>query len=218
MTDSTDDSPSDEADNDISNIQEDIDSMSSDIDSIRTDLTQLDGRYKSNIEDAREKIIQLKREIDNKPSEEDLEDILSETEENGKELSQIQERVTELENLLIELGETTETEYSDLDEKTLKLAKFSLDLQEDIDRLSNKLSTEIEQKKRLKELKSSTRELKREAHKKGIIDGACQNCSDTIELSLLDKPDCPHCDSTIEGFKSRYFRQNIILVETDEDT
>ena len=43
------------------------------------------------------------------------------------------------------------------------------------------------------------RELKNEAIKKGITAGECDNCGETVDLSLLPTPNCPGCDQRLTG-------------------
>ena len=154
-------------------------------------LDQLDDEVDDLIEDVRERVIQVKRETDEKaPADHDHPDLR----ETTREAVETAERALEaaetaraagggdgdLEARVGDLTETTER----LERRAETLARVAVDAREDLRRLR---SAEAE--------RAAADDLRRTANRNGDAVANCEGCGETVRLSLLSRPRCPHCDA-----------------------
>ena len=154
-------------------------------------LDRLDDEVDDLIEDVRERVIQVKRETDEKaPADHDHPDLR----ETTREAVETAERALEaaetaraagggdgdLEARVGDLTETTER----LERRAETLARVAVDAREDLRRLR---SAEAE--------RAAADDLRRTANRNGDAVANCEGCGETVRLSLLSRPRCPHCDA-----------------------
>ncbi|MGQ4557077.1 CopG family transcriptional regulator [Halobellus sp. GM3] len=131
------------------------------------------------ITDVRERVIQVKRETDAKaPADHDhpaLEDRMAAGFENYEEI----------------LEYLTET-ADDHDAKLDTVAGAVVDLRARVAALERE-STE----------RAAVSALHREANRQGVATAACESCGQSVRISLLDEPFCPHCESPVDGVEPK---------------
>jgi len=159
---------------------------------------RLDGvekEFQGKLTDVRERVVQLKREIDGKaPADHEAFETIAELDESVAELNRElvavreefesdlvsqTERVNDLESRFDEF----ERRLDDTEDKLKRVAWVVNDLRD------NQSGRDAHQK--------AVDRIKRAAAQEGISSASCQNCGETVEIGLLTDPQCPHCDSTV---------------------
>jgi len=158
-------------------------------------LEDVETEFQGKLADVRERVVQLKRELDGKaPADHDAFETVAELDESvsslNRELVEVRdefegdiadqtERVNELETRFDEI----ERRLDDTEDKLKRVAWVVSDLRDD------QGSRDAHQK--------AVDRIKRAAAQEGITSASCQNCGEKVEIALLTDPQCPHCDSTV---------------------
>jgi len=158
-------------------------------------LEGVEDDFSGKITDVRERVVQLKRELDEKaPADHEafetvaaLDDSVAEL---NRELVEIRDDLenatasqTERMNHLESRFDEFETRLDDTESKLKRVAWVVSDLRE------NQGGRDAHQK--------AVDRLKRAAAQEGISSASCQNCGETVDIALLTDPHCPHCNSTV---------------------
>jgi chromosome segregation ATPase len=156
-------------------------------------LEALDDEVDDLIGDVRERVIQVKRETDTKaPADHDHPDLR----ETATEAAETADRaLATAEAARDAAGDETETEVGDLRETTARLeeraetlARVAVDARDEIRALRN---TERE--------RAAADELRRTANRNGDTVAKCGDCGGRVDLGLLSRPRCPHCETDVSG-------------------
>jgi hypothetical protein len=150
------------------------------------------------ITDVRERVIQVKREADAKaPADHDHPDLNERVDEAGRTATAADERVEILadrvdrgfenyEEVLEYLTDVTD----DLDAKTRTLAGAVIDLRSELQRL-----TAAEHDRR------AVDDLRTAANRHGDRTASCGDCGSTVDVALLSRAACPHCEASYVDFE-----------------
>lgn len=159
------------------------------------------------IDDVRERIVQVKREADEKaPADHDHPDLVDRVAdavetaataedavaETRREVESVEEELETLsgrvddgfdnyEEILEQLRDATD----DLQHRTNVLAQSLLDVRDAVRTLGAAQAR-----------RDAAGELREEANRAGVDTAACEDCGGTVTVSLLNEPACPHCDAT----------------------
>lgn len=150
--------------------------------------------FQEKVQDVRERVIQLKKELDTKAPEDH--EAFSAVEEMEDELTALNRELVEVRDEL-EAGideqsaavedieaqfETFEERLDDTEDKLKRVAWVVNDLREDQGGRDSH--------------QEAVDSIKRAAAQEGISTASCQNCSESVDISLLTEPQCPHCGTT----------------------
>ncbi|ODR81125.1 hypothetical protein BG842_16815 [Haladaptatus sp. W1] len=193
-------------------------------------LAELRDDFMEKLTDVRERVVQIKRETDDKaPEDHDhpelrgelagLHDELADlrrTVDDGDgddlepELDALRERVAEnrkrldsgFENYEAVLDYLTET-TDELDERLDVLARALVSVRDQARTLAAQNAT-----------RAATAELDRTANCHGITSAKCAECETSVTIALLTEPACPHCGATFEDIdpKQGFFGSNWLVV------
>jgi len=161
--------------------------------------------FQGKLEDVRDRVVQVKREVDAKaPAEHDHDEF--------GEIAGLDRRIEAIEDDLEEFRDTLDT-VPELDDRTG-------DIEERLDEAEDRLQTLAWVVSDLREVHESDGSLEavdriKHAAAKADIDRAnCENCSTGVELSLLTEPECPHCSATVTDVEpaSGWFGKPTLLV------
>lgn len=198
----TDESFSDPADRD------ELETVRADVGAQREEFVEL-------LEDVRSRVIQIKRETDEKaPADHDHPELAS-----AGALEGIRE---DLETLAIDLGaleESTEAGFEnfesilerlvadtdDVAERTALLARAVVDLRD----RERALASRERRRARVEELKLA-------ANRLGIRTANCEDCDASVDLALLTAPECPHCAKTFADVSKKTSLFGSHTLETGE--
>jgi len=158
-------------------------------------LDGVENEFQDKLTDVRERVVQLKRELDGKAPADH---------EAFETVAELDESVAELNRELVEVRDEFE---SDLMSQTERVN----DLESRFDEFERRLDDTEDKLKRVAWVVNDLRDdqsgrdahqravdrIKRAAAQEGISSASCQNCGETVEIGLLTDPQCPHCDSTV---------------------
>ncbi|MFB6168239.1 MAG: hypothetical protein ABEJ43_05265 [Haloferacaceae archaeon] len=164
-----------------------LDSLDDEVAAVADRLDRLDEEVDDLIEDVRERVIQVKRETDAKAPRDHDHDDLRETATEAVETAERALAAAEADHDaagedVSDLRETTER----LEERAETLARAAVDARDEIRTLR---SVEKE--------RAAADELRQAANRNGDTAAKCEDCGGTVDLGLLSRPRCPHCESDI---------------------
>lgn len=175
-----------------------LDELTADVETLadRVDAVEDDLDYK--IDDVRDRVVQIKRETDAKASREhghpDLEnrvaDAVRAAEDADAAVNDLEARLDHgfenYEEILEYLTDVTD----DLDESVETLAGAVADIRAEVRRVS---AAEHDRR--------AVDDLRTAANRHGERTASCADCSATVDLGLLARPNCPHCEATFVDFE-----------------
>ena len=185
---------------------------------LEADVEAAREEFDEKIADVRERVIQVKREADEKaPTDHDHPDLREETEAAVERADRLAEEFESLSATVDELESTVETGFDnyedvleylteatdDLETKLSTLAEVTVDLREQTQTLAARNSA-----------RAAADELAHLANRRGVESAKCGHCSETVHLGLLAEPRCPHCASTFNDIepKQGFFGSHTLVV------
>lgn len=177
------------------------------------EIDRIDDRFRSMIDDVRDRVIQVKREADDKaPADHTHHDLRNSVEQVGHEVTTLEAQIEQLddrvatgfenyEEILTYLTETTDT----LNRRLGRLASAVIDLREQAGEAAR---DEVR--------RTALSHLTETANRHGVEAAKCDSCGETVDLSLLVEPRCPHCDTSFTSVepKTGFFRKSVLHTGT----
>lgn len=168
-------------------------------------IDTLEEDYRENLEDVRQRTIQVKREADGKaPADHDHE-----------HLAEIPALSAELDGLADDLGDLRAT-Y----EETVPAQEREIEsLSDRLDTLEERLQTVAWVVSDLREAQeadgglAAVERIKRAAAKADVERANCERCGESVAIGLLTDPECPHCSATVSNVEpaGRWFGKPKLL-------
>jgi predicted flap endonuclease-1-like 5' DNA nuclease/predicted Zn-ribbon and HTH transcriptional regulator len=177
------------------------------------ELDRVEREFRDLVQDVRERIVQVKRETDDKaPADHSHHDLRNSLEQLGREVGGLEAAVDQLdgrlsggfenyEEILTYLTDTTD----ELNRRLGRLASAVIGLREQVGEAAR---DEVR--------RTALAHLTDTANRHGIDSAKCEDCGEAVDLSLLIEPRCPHCESsfsTIEP-KGGFFRSSVLHTGT----
>ena len=169
-------------------------------DAIAERVDTLESDFEAKLQDVRERVIQVKREADAKAPVDHHHDALDRVNDLASRLDELAGDLAALEAEIGTLAaqadlatlETTVEEHTEtLAEREERLA----DLEEKLRTVGWAVS-DLREAQREKGTDTLDR-IKAAAAGHDISRAVCQNCGDAVELALMTRPACPHCDAAV---------------------
>ena len=130
----------------------------------------------------------------------ELDDELVEIRERLSELeADLSERITAESEAREELEAWIETEFDNVEDVLEHLLSTTDNLEYRLGSATDSHRERFEPLEAAQTEREQLRELKNEAIEKGVTTGECDNCGESIDLSLLPAPHCPECDQRLTG-------------------
>lgn len=179
-----------------------------------SDVDHLREEFVAKIEDVRERVIQVKREADEKaPADHDHADLredVDELEAAVDEIERLRERVESN-------REHVDAGFENYEEVLTYLTETTDELEERLDVLASALVGVRDRTQRLAvdaEERAAVAELARTANRNGVKSALCESCDLSVTISLLREPECPHCRAAFRDVepKQGFFGSNTLLV------
>jgi archaellum component FlaC len=178
-----------------------------DVEALESRLGDLDEAVDEKIEDVRDRIVQVKRETDDKAP-------LDHTHEKlRKDVAAVETTVETVEKAVGTIGETVEGLEARLDqgfENYEEILQYLVDTTDDLsDETSSLASALIALKRSHKTVRAReqrrrrTEELKDSANRAGVTDAMCDSCGNEVSIGLLTEPACPFCGSSVSGVTAK---------------
>ena len=178
-----------------------------DVEAIESRLEGLNGDVDEKIEDVRDRIVQVKREADEKAP------IGHTHEELRNDIAAVETTVETVEKAIETIGESVESVHTRLDqgfENYEEILEYLVDTTDDLSEKTSSLASALialkgshrtvraREQQRLR-----TAELKDTANRAGVTEATCDSCGKTVSISLLTEPACPFCSSSISGVTAK---------------
>lgn len=158
-------------------------------------LDAIRGDFRAKLDDVRDRVVQVKKEVDAKAPADHTHDELARVDAMGSRLATLEETVQTLETDVASLSETVEGAAAD--------DGSDPEVDAAIEELQDRLTTVAWVVRDLREAHESTdgsaalQELKREAARLDVSRANCERCGEGVAIALLTEPACPHCDATV---------------------
>lgn len=164
-------------------------------------LNDVESRYTDLLKDVRDRVVQIKREADEKAHSEhdhpelaaaveDLEGQAADLETVTADLERLAEQVdagfTNYEEVLVYLSDTIDQVSS----RQTTLAKALVETRDELRKLAARDTA-----------RSTVEDLKREANQYGVRTADCEECESQVDVGLLSRGACPHCSATFVGIE-----------------
>lgn len=179
----------------------------SDVRNIRSQVEEQKEEFWDKIEDVREKIIMLKKDIDNKADQKHEHTEYVEEETLESEINRIESQIEKLSNKSIQ-NEDLNEEFS---EKLDILASNLLSVRNRVGNLEAERRERMEKNRRMKKIIE-------DARKNGTTKPKCRNCGKSVRMDILREPECPHCSGDTEGIESRFLFSDVLITNPKSET
>jgi uncharacterized protein YoxC len=185
----------------------DIDGQTAELDER---LTALESDVDEKIRDVRRRVVQVKREADEKaPADHDHPELADRVDTVDERVTETADTASEalsetasLREEFDELDEAVEGGFDNYEEILRGLKDATDDVRSRTDRLAaalTRLGDRVAELEAQSNRRTAAAELKREASQKDVTDAVCDTCESTVHLGLLGSGECPHCDTPYEG-------------------
>jgi chromosome segregation ATPase len=167
-------------------VEDEMSSFQSRLSSVDDRIDTLDAEFQEKLTDVRKRVVQVKNEAETKAPED----------HTHAELEGISELHDEIESLSAEIAQVR-SEYEEA-------VADQTDHAERLDELQERLQTVAWVVKDLRDERNSggldaVDRIKHAAAQAGIESANCENCTETINISLMTEPRCPHCEATLSN-------------------
>lgn len=180
------------------------------LDALGERVGELEDGLDEKIDDVRQRVIQVKRETDNRaPADHSHERLREQSDEGVRIATAARDAIDELEehvdrgfdNFEDILDYLTDT-VDEQEEKWNGLARMVIDLRERVNELEGDVAT-----------RRATAELKEAANRNGISAADCEHCGTNVQIGLLVSPLCPNCETTFRDVEpgGRFLRSATLL-------
>lgn len=183
-----------------------------------TELEAVRDDFDEKIDDVRDRVIQVKREADEKASEDHGHPDLRE--ESKQAAARVDDLATELDSLteiITDIEEQVETGFDNYEDVLEYLTDTTDDLQTKLETLAEVTIGLREQTKTLAArhaTRAAADELAHLANRRGVESAVCGHCDETVHIGLLAAPECPHCASKFNDVerKQGFFGSHTLVV------
>ncbi|WP_246984258.1 hypothetical protein [Halorientalis marina] len=158
---------------------------------VDNELTTLESEFSENLDDVRDRVIQVKKETDRKaPAEHDHPDLVDRLNRLESDVDAVQD---DLDDLRADLDGQFDSQEQRLDE----LDETVWDLQDKLETVAYVVrdlrdGSEMENKRA-----ASVDAIKQAAAKEDLDRARCEACGEGVEIGLMTGPECPHCEATV---------------------
>ncbi|MFT4921203.1 MAG: chromosome segregation ATPase [Haloarculaceae archaeon] len=175
-------------------------------DAVREQLTdRLDGLeddYTTDLDDVRERVVQVKKETDKKAPADHGHEEFDRLTDLSERLADLTEQVGDMETAMDDLDSTV----ADHDETITAHDEAVADVESELSVVQDRLQTVAWVVNDLREAQSHTdpesvERIKRAAARADVDRAKCENCTNGVEIALLTDPECPHCEATVTDFE-----------------
>jgi chromosome segregation ATPase len=158
---------------------------------VDNELTTLESEFTENLDDVRDRIIQVKKETDRKaPAEHDHPDL-------ADRLNRLESDVDAVQDDLDDLRADLDGQFDSQEQRLDELDETVWDLQDKLETVAYVVrdlrdGSEMENKRA-----ASVDAIKQAAAKEDLDRARCEACGEGVEIGLMTGPECPHCEATV---------------------
>lgn len=206
----------------VSGLGETTDRLETAVESLTAEVETLETEVDEDIEDLRERLVKLYRDVEQKPEADhthpDLAERLDGVDANARavddRLDGLEDRVESIDDTVASVDDRVERIEDRLD----ALAAADDDA---ADKLSRVASAVVRTQRRLRAIDGESAadgrldDILDAANRHGVQTADCDGCGHTVRLSLLSSAACPHCESRFAGLDpaERFYRRSRLTVD-----
>ena len=178
----------------LETVVEEMDSL------LRGRISDVEEEFEEKLDDVRDRVIQVKRETDSKAhanhSHRDL----------RTDIESLDADIERLEQALDELEDGMETGLESISADQDDLADRADEIERKLDLLANtmlKLRSRTAEVSELGNQLAAVTNIADAANRAGTSEAKCEGCQGTVDISLLTRPRCPHCQEPFSDFEAK---------------
>lgn len=172
-------------------------------------LEEVEREFRELVEDVRDRVIQVKRETDEKAPADHGHPALA------NELQRVADGLERVEAELERVDHRVDRGFENYEEVLEYLTETTDDVQRAVSRLT---SVVVDLRGRLRETtrdearRTALAHLTDAANRHGVNSARCEDCDERVDVSLLVEPRCPHCDTAFTTLEPRpgFFRTSVL--------
>lgn len=202
------------AEGSVEAVEGDVDAVEEDVDELRTDLAKLDGAVDEKIQDVRRRVIQVKREADEKADadhdhpdlREDAAEAAARVTDVERDLAALADDIDDLDDRLADARERLDAGFENYEEILEYLTETTDDVTAKLDTLARatlEMRTAVKTLAGRAEKEAAVDELKSQANQQGVRSATCEECGESVDVALLTRPECPACAGTFSGVEPK---------------
>ncbi|MDZ7850358.1 MAG: hypothetical protein U5K70_05950 [Halodesulfurarchaeum sp.] len=180
---------------------------------VQATLEELEAKIEADIQDVRERVIQVKRETDEKsPASHEHESLETALEELESELEATRERLDRTESQL-------EGGFENFEEILETLLDRTSDLESDVDTIGRALKSmrqTLDTVAEREQQRARADHLKETAAGRGVRTAKCEGCKSKIDVALLSEARCPTCGESFHTLDANPGFFGTSILETGE--
>lgn len=158
-------------------------------------LDDVEDDFTGKITDVRERVVQLKRELDSKaPVDHEAFETVDEVDDS---VTSLRSELATIRNEFEDTAASHTEQMADLERRFDEVDSRLEDMESKLKRVAWVVSDLREEQGGRDANQKAVDRLKRAAAQEGISDASCQDCGETVDIGLLTDPQCPHCNTTV---------------------
>lgn len=172
-------------------------------------LEEVEREFRELVEDVRERVIQVKRETDEKaPADHGHPEL-------ANELQRVADGLDRVEAEHERVDHRVDRGFENYEEVLEYLTETTDDVQHAVSRLTSvvvDLRGRIRETTRDEARRTALAHLTDAANRHGVNSARCEDCGESVDVSLLVEPRCPHCDTAFTTLEPRpgFFRTSVL--------
>jgi len=181
-------------------------------------IDDLERDFQEKVVDVRERVIQVKKETDSKADADHSHERLEEVDTLATVVEALEDSVDDLERhqdaAVAELREELEEGFEAAADERADLDDRLEDATDKLRRVAWVVGDLKDEVKSDDAHENAVARIKRAAAQEGITAATCDSCGESVEVSLLTAPECPHCEATVSDVRPSggIFRKKARLV------
>ncbi|SNZ18057.1 hypothetical protein SAMN06269185_3221 [Natronoarchaeum philippinense] len=185
-------------------------------DAVDERVDQLDAEFRDLLDDVRKRVIQLKRETDQKADRDhDHPEVADRVDDLEQRTAEAADRLAELDDAVAAAEDKLATGFDNYEDILEYLTDETGALRERTDTLARaviELRSEFERIAADRVRRERVRELKHAAAQYGVRTAECDACEASVDVAMLTAPECPHCATRFTDVRpgSRFLKPNVL--------
>jgi chromosome segregation ATPase len=175
-----------------------LDELAADVETLADRVDAVENDLDHKIDDVRDRVVQIKRETDAKaPREHDHPAVEERVDEAARTAADAKTAVADLDDRL-------DRGFENYEEILEYLTEVTDDLEATVETLSDAVADVRDGVNRVSAAEHGRRavdDLRTAANRHGERTASCADCSATVDLGLLSRPNCPHCEAAFVDFE-----------------
>jgi uncharacterized protein YoxC len=182
----------DETSDTLSELERQVETFETELETLETRQDRQFDRLSDEIQLVLDRIGALEQKQDQLAPADDIDLLADKVRELSADVAELRTSDEELESRM-------DREFDSIEELFRRVLDALDGLEDDIDAATESYRSELEPIRQREDEQRRLEELKTDALKRGIRKGSCEKCGQTVDLALLESPECPSCAARFTG-------------------